>query len=370
MLDRISPGAALGLGAFVVIAGVLAVVGVFAVGDHNYWGLTKTFELRAEFARTSGVDVGSRVRVQGMDAGVVGRVEMPTSPGDPVVLHLRIHERFQPLVRTDAVAELVLQGVLGQRSIEIQPGSPSAPTVADGALIASRRPLELNQVLEDAVAMGDDLRRIGGQAESILTRLDDLTARVQRGEGSLGQFVMSDSAHESTVQLMHSGDQLMSSLDETIAAFRRSWPLRGYFLGQGMGDPDEVLFRPNSERLVESLLADQLFPAGSSVLSTAGKQRLGTLAGRLKPNLADKAEIVVAVFAPTESNSARAQRLTQERASAVRDYLVNETDIARFGYFGRRTVTAAGFGNTAMDYDPSQPPADRIDLVVFTPRGS
>lgn len=369
MLDRISPISAAILGMFVVVAAGLGIVGVFAVGEHNYWGVSDTVSLRAEFQQIAGIEAGSRVRIQGIDAGVVSDVEIPSTPGEPVVLNLKIDKKFQRLVRSDAVAEMAMQGILGRRVIEIQPGSAGAEPISDGTTIATAQPIELGQVLADAVNAGQELRQLGEQTRTILARVDDITARVQRGEGSLGQFVMSDAAHDSTVELMQSGDQLMTAIDETVTAARRSWLVRNYFINQGMGDPDEILYRPGSERASTTFPAETLFPAGSSVLTEAGKTRLTTLADKLKPELADSAEIVVAAFHQTEENSNRAQRLTQERATAVRDFLVNETNVARYGYFGRRTVTAAGFGNAQPDDQPSSAPQERVEVVVFTPKG-
>ena len=49
---------------------------------------------------------GDRVRVQGIDAGVVEAIDPPKLPGGPVVLWLRVDERLHPLVRVDALGPI------------------------------------------------------------------------------------------------------------------------------------------------------------------------------------------------------------------------------------------------------------------------
>src|SRR5579884_3206487 len=79
----LSPLQSLVLG-LVVLAGLgLGAAGLFAVGG-RYWPWNPTFHLRAGFARIHGVEAGTRVRVQGMDAGEVEAVQPPERPGGDV----------------------------------------------------------------------------------------------------------------------------------------------------------------------------------------------------------------------------------------------------------------------------------------------
>ena len=98
--------------------------GIHAVA-HRHWQVQPTFRVRAEFAVIGGLEAGHRVRVQGIDAGVVEQVVPPDAPGKPVGLVLRIDERLRPLVRSDAVARIISEGLVGAKVVELTPGSPS-----------------------------------------------------------------------------------------------------------------------------------------------------------------------------------------------------------------------------------------------------
>lgn len=367
MTDNLSPGKASLLGLFVVVAISLATAGVFAIGHHDYWGLRPTFGLKAEFSTIGGVTEGTRVRVQGMDAGVVERIESPTVPGRAVVVHLRLDHRYRGLIREDAIATLATQGIVGNRVVEIQPGSEYAAAIEPGATLRSDPPVELNQLLAEAYSTGKEVRELGHKLGNILGRLDHLTARVEEGEGSLGKFVMTNEAHQSALNLMNSGDELVDTMGETLVAMRRVWPLKDYFMKNTTNDPDHLLYRPGSRHAAESFDTDLIFEAGRSVIHDAGKQRLDQLASWVLEKATNESEIMVAAFDQLEPNATKAQKLTQEQAQAARDYLVEEHSIHRVGFFGSREVIAAGFGsNRPDDQSPGASPR-RLEVIIYTP---
>ena len=89
------------------------------------------------FATIGGVEVGQRVRVQGIDAGVVEAIEPPSAPGKPVTLVFRVDARLRPLVRRDATARIVDRG--GRRRQGRRDRSGPARRPAAGRLGGDRR---------------------------------------------------------------------------------------------------------------------------------------------------------------------------------------------------------------------------------------
>ena len=111
---------------FVLAVLALAGFGLYQVAG-RHWQVQPTFRVRAEFDTIAGLEAGHRVRLQGIDAGVVERVVPPGEPGRPVELILRLDERLRPLVRTDALARIVSEGLVGAKVVELTPGRPDAP---------------------------------------------------------------------------------------------------------------------------------------------------------------------------------------------------------------------------------------------------
>ena len=99
---------------------VSAVLGLAGFGlsqvARRQWRVQRTFFVRAEFSTIAGVTAGTRVRVQGIDAGLVETVVPPDTPGKDVLLVFRVDERLRGLVRSDAVARIASEGT--------RPGAP------------------------------------------------------------------------------------------------------------------------------------------------------------------------------------------------------------------------------------------------------
>src|SRR5579871_822042 len=101
---------ALVLGLVVFVGLTLAATGLFAVGSRQWrWG--DTFHVVVGFPQIRGVEAGTRVRVQGIEAGEVEAVEPPAVPGGEVKLRLRLGGQLRHLVRADASAQIVSEGM-------------------------------------------------------------------------------------------------------------------------------------------------------------------------------------------------------------------------------------------------------------------
>ena len=131
----------------VVLAGLaFAGIGIFAVGDQQLLWSDK-LQVTTGFRQIRGLEVGTPVRVQGIKAGQVVAVEAPAEPGGDVIVHLRLSGRMRNLIRSDAAVQIVSEGMLGGKALEINPGTPSAQPIQEHAHLASRPTAELNDML-------------------------------------------------------------------------------------------------------------------------------------------------------------------------------------------------------------------------------
>jgi phospholipid/cholesterol/gamma-HCH transport system substrate-binding protein len=142
-------------------AGVLALV-VIAVA--SYFGFTKSnpfshaFKLNAVFQTANNLQKNSPVRIAGVDVGKVTEVEpFPEQNGAKVEMQIQskglpIHEDAEMKVRPRIFLE-------GNFFVDLQPGSPSAPTVHSGYTLGithTAAPVQFGDVL---AALQSDTRR-------------------------------------------------------------------------------------------------------------------------------------------------------------------------------------------------------------------
>jgi phospholipid/cholesterol/gamma-HCH transport system substrate-binding protein len=356
---------------------VLAVLGLAGAGvtqvARRQWQWQATFRARADFATIAGVEAGDRVRVQGMDAGVVEAVVPPGRPGGPVGLVLRLDARLRGLVRSDATARILTQGVVGAKVVELVPGAPDAPALAEGGTLRSESPRELADLLQDASATLARVDAVARAAEQGLVEVNAIAAAIRRGEGTLGRLVRDDEAYRTIVSLSDRGGKAIANLDENLMALKSTWPISRYFTRRGFDDRDRILYQPGAVRESRILNESDLFDPGRAVLTADGRRRLDEYAAWFKQGRRSSAtELVIAAFTDGPLDEDLAQILTQDQADAVRHHLTSRHGLDSAGWFRSRKVAAVGFG-TQVPRTPGGPasaqqPSRRVELILFTPQ--
>jgi len=355
---------------FVLAVLALAGFGVAQVATRQ-WRVQRTFAVRADFPTVVGVDAGARVRVQGIDAGVVSAVVPPVAPGGPVRLVFRVDERLRGLVRSDATARIVTEGVVGAKVVEIVPGKADAPPLSPPGVIAADRPVELADLLARAQVSLARVDAVAAAAERGLGEVNAIASTIRRGEGSLGKLVQEDEAYRKLVGLSDRGERTLHDLEENLAAMKRTWPLSRYFNDRAFFDRERVLFHPGAERDSRTLREDELFEPGRSVLTAQGRRKLDEVAGWFKKVKRPASEVVIAAFTDAPQDADLAQILTQEQADAVRKYLIARHAIDSLGWFSARKVASVGFGTDAPRGQAEvglARPAKRVEIILFTPQ--
>src|SRR6476619_3889553 len=121
-----------GLVAIFVFGGlILFAVGLFLIGDRKKL-FSGSVEIYAEWKDLGGLQNGGIVRVGGMNGGEITGINLPSSPDQKFRVKCRILKDFLPILRTDSVATIATDGIVGNRLVEISPGTTNAVALADG----------------------------------------------------------------------------------------------------------------------------------------------------------------------------------------------------------------------------------------------
>ena len=354
---------------------ILAILGLAGLGiarvSARQWRWQETFHARAEFATIGGVEVGAKVRVQGIDAGVVESIVPPAAPGRPVALVLRLDARLRPLVRADATARVAPQGVVGAHVVEVTPGQPDAPALPSNGTLRAEPTVEVADLLRDARTSIKRIDEAAAAATTGLGEINAMVASVRRGEGTLGRLLKDDEAYRKLLALASRGEQAAMNLDDNLGALKQTWPISRYFNRRGFDDRDRVLYQPGSDREDRVLAEADLFAPGRAMLTATGRSRLDEVARWFRATKRPATEVVIAAFTDEPRDEDLAQILTQEQADAVRNYLVKHHNIDASGWFGRRKVAAVGFGSQTprpQEGEPrAGPPPSRRDHPLHPP---
>jgi phospholipid/cholesterol/gamma-HCH transport system substrate-binding protein len=261
-----------GVGIFVLGGLLLFGFGLFMIGDRRNLFET-SFEVYTEFARLGGLEPGAKVRVAGRDGGEVVRIDYPVSPTAKFRVRMRVLEALHPLVRTDSVASIQNDGLVGNKLVVIATGSEAAPEAPPESTLTGRDPFELADLLDKASATVDTVDRsiiqirdeleqaviaaretvehanefvetAGQNVEAITASGRQITedvrvmvADTRAGRGSLGKFIREDAMYEDARRIVGEIEQASRNLREVsdrarevMARFQaREGPAEGLF---------------------------------------------------------------------------------------------------------------------------------------------
>lgn len=207
------------LGMFVIIGLILFVFSVYFVGkQQNMFG--STFQLKSRFKTVSGLKVGNNVRFSGINVGTVSQIELATDTS--VVVILVIQKEVQKFIKTDAMASIGSDGLMGDKVLTISPGTSSNQIIKEDAFIVSKKPLEMDDLMKSVKKSVDNIEVITGQ-------LAQFTYKMNNGKGALSKLMNDEGL---AVKLDASMSNLQSStkgLSENMEAAKHNFLLKGYF---------------------------------------------------------------------------------------------------------------------------------------------
>jgi outer membrane protein OmpA-like peptidoglycan-associated protein len=352
MTRSLSRFQAIVLGTFVLAGVGLGALGLFWIGGKSTagvppflarWLLPDTLTLRAGFARIQGVEKGTRVRVKGVEAGEVVDIERPREPSGEVVLVMRLDGKMKGFVRRDAAAQIMAEGMVGGKVVEIEPGTDREPPAEDGAVITARSSSDVSD---------------------ILARMDQTVQDLRDARGSLYKLVHDDELHAEMVDAIRKAKGTLSSLQQNADAMKEMPIVRAY-----VRDMRRELVRPECERNRMIFAETDLFEAGGAILTSDGKAKLDGIAPWLEGLKHKGSEVVVAAYTAKGGDNENARTLTQKQSEAVSTYLVDKHSIQKMGWFSwSRKVTALGCGSEPPPLtEKKKLPDSRIEVIVFVP---
>jgi phospholipid/cholesterol/gamma-HCH transport system substrate-binding protein len=229
------------VGSLIVLAMLLMAAALYKLGQAvNLF--SKRYELQAYLKEAGGLRQGGSVMVAGQLAGTIKDiallpVDMDTSRNVRVVVS--IDQKLQEQVRGDSRARVKTLGLLGDKIIDISPGTPKFSPLDDGDTLRVTEALDYDQILtkaasavDDVVGLAHDMKvlttslvsgkgtmgqlltnpALYNQLEGTLGRTNALLARVQNSNGALARFLDDPRLYDQMVSAVGGVDSLLVSM--------------------------------------------------------------------------------------------------------------------------------------------------------------
>ncbi len=197
------------VGLFVLAGAVLLAVVIFYVTGGGGWG--PKYRLRAFLPEVDGLTIGAPVRVDGVEVGNVERIAIavpksgePPSKDRNIEIDLRIEKTFASYIRSDSSAGLITEGLLGNQYVGIERGYVGR-VLANDEEIPGRQEKALKEIVARSADLMDNLSAITQQASAVLTD-------VRNGHGSLGKFLVDETAYNHLNNSLDNVDKMMADI--------------------------------------------------------------------------------------------------------------------------------------------------------------
>jgi phospholipid/cholesterol/gamma-HCH transport system substrate-binding protein len=175
------------VGLFVIGGILLFAAGLFLIGDRRQL-FSKDFEIYAEFKELGGLQDGAKVKVGGMDAGEVLDIQVPAQPQAKFRVKMRILEKLHAVVRSDSVATIQTEGVLGNKFLKVDPGTAAAPAAPAGSTIPGREPFDFADLIQQ---LRDTVDQVQVKMDSVFASISTTTEHADQLISSVQDDVQS-----------------------------------------------------------------------------------------------------------------------------------------------------------------------------------
>ncbi len=182
MPDRAQSSLQIRIGAF-ILAGLLVFFAIIYLLGAQARYFERKYDLIAEFTDVGGLIEGATVRLAGVQIGRVTGVTLPEQPGGKVRVTLTIARRYAERIRRDSEAHIATQGLLGDKIVEISLGTPAAPALQPGDIVASREPVEMQQMVKAGVETMQTVKELATGLKGTMARVDRIAREVESGKG-------------------------------------------------------------------------------------------------------------------------------------------------------------------------------------------
>ena len=115
------------LGVFVTFGSLIFIIAIYMIGQRQNL-FAKSFALNSNFTNVNGLIPGNNVRYSGINVGTVKRITMVND--SVITVEMVIEEQMIHHIKTDAIATIGSDGLVGNMIVNILPGNqPESPPI-------------------------------------------------------------------------------------------------------------------------------------------------------------------------------------------------------------------------------------------------
>jgi phospholipid/cholesterol/gamma-HCH transport system substrate-binding protein len=195
------------LGMFISLGIIVFIFGIYFIGERQQL-FRSTFRIITVFKDVAGLQQGNNVRLSGINVGIVEKISIVSDTS--VRVEVLIDESARKFIMKDAVAGIGSEGLMGNKTMIVYPGTGGKMEIEDDDTVKSIQPASIDDIFLSLKSTIDNTSDITGD-------LSKITYNIQSGKGTIGRLLMDQSLREkfdSTFSNLHDGSIAFKSFME------------------------------------------------------------------------------------------------------------------------------------------------------------
>jgi phospholipid/cholesterol/gamma-HCH transport system substrate-binding protein len=179
---------------------ILLIAIFFAGGIENLF--SPTVKLRVQFRDVKGLRKGAPVWIYGTEVGSVKEINL-----DPVygtLVTLAVNRGAMGFIKKDSQASILTMGLLGDKYVELNTGSPLAEPIRPSEMIKGTTQVEFTDIVETSALT---IQRVS----ELTAKLDHLVTGIEAGQGTVAKFLADPAVYDN---LKNATNTLSKTLDD------------------------------------------------------------------------------------------------------------------------------------------------------------
>ena len=206
-------------GIFITVGILFFIAGIYFIGKRQRL-FSNVFKINGVFKHVSGLQVGNNVRFSGINVGTVEKIEIISDT--TVKVDMILDESTHQFIKKDSRAVIGSEGLMGNKTVNISPGSAEQPAISEGGTILTGQPIDADEILLKLKTTADNAASISGDLALIMNN-------ISQGKGTIGKLFMDTTMANTLDQTITNLKQGTQGFEENMNAAKKSFLLRGAF---------------------------------------------------------------------------------------------------------------------------------------------
>jgi phospholipid/cholesterol/gamma-HCH transport system substrate-binding protein len=219
------------VGLFIFIGIVILSVIIFSIG--NFYSVKRGYNINVVFSFANGIGIGAPVRYSGVEVGEVQEINIyfDEKENRPLV-ELTVWVAQNTWINENAKAAINTLGLLGEKYLEITPGTRDTRLLQKGDTLRGQDPVSTEEIarstkelIERIGTLTESVNKIAGD-DSLRISLKNTVNNMEALSGDLRDFLSYAKQGKGTIGRLMSDDTLYNHIDEMILDIKQNpWKL-------------------------------------------------------------------------------------------------------------------------------------------------